>query len=576
MNDIVSPENAAHDGSAVTVFFDFHRLQKLPSSYRDALRVLVGSNAETFGTLLWLWSDDGDCDASYRTFPRNHDWKALPIVGEAAVTHRFSDRVNRGGPHESRRHHFDPYVAGTRHVIVSSEMRDTSRLRKLLAIWDGRPAGQEVVLHFFDGVELVPAPAGYVATLRDRYRAEEHFIWNWHLNWVLLCSRALAKVSTDDGADRMAYESIAPSLGKSHNVIATPVAMAILYDLRRRGCVADGDDHQSEIRHRDPRPVRSLPFISCSDAGDRIDLRYSGTGAYPSVCADDLVFSPGSLHRTDAGWPLQFDSLHGILSSLRWWGLVILTETEELRLTSIGARFLDLIGPSLDDPDVFLRWIDPDTGFWAASAIPAIDRWLHKAFRAVKRRVSGLPAAPVVEMPKTVWPEWSERRFQVVHGRVKRISRKMLGDPRISEMIRQIDDASRALAFRERRFGIGRDSSCLGYDDTPFIFWAGAPVGVFCRRDISWRTVGTTDDVERNATSNLMLAEMHGTLFEGEWDSGLQLLAIEETTDTCERFNESSETIKRPDEWAATKEDSARRDARPAVYVVLPNGVMQR
>lgn len=579
MSELVSLIPAASDGRPVTVFFEFHRLQKVSRSYREAIRSLLASREGTFGDLLYVWSNDGDPDASYRSFPRNIEWKSLPTTDDAAVAHRFGTRDERAvalsGNEPGER--MDPFVEAARHVIVSAEMRDTPRLRKLLAIWDKRAPGNEVQLHFFDGVVLTPAPEGYISSLRERYRAEEHFIWNWHLNWVLLCSRALAKVSTDEISDRMAYEAIAPSLGKGHNAIAMPIAMTIMFDLRRRGLILDGKDHKREIRHRDSGPVMDLPFIRPSPDHARLDLSYQGTGSYKSIAADGLVFDVISLHRTDPKWPLQFDNLDDVLCSLRWWRLVIMTEAGEMRLTSKGVRFLEIIGTSLDDPDMHLRWIDPSTGFWSPNAIPRIDRWLHKAFRAVKRRVAGLPAAPVVEVPKTKWPKWGERRFQVVYGRFKRISREMLADTEMAERIRQLDAASRSLPFRKRRFGIGRDSSCLGYEKTPFIFWVGLPVGVLSHKHVSWRTAGPLTDPEENARSASMLADMHDALFDGDWKCDLQFLGVEETDEECERFiGTSGDAMPPVDTMLVSDEDRARREGRPVVGIVVPNGVRYR
>jgi hypothetical protein len=50
----------------------------------------------------------------------------------------------------------------------------------------------------------------------------------------------------------------------------------------------------------------------------------------------------------------------------------------------------DVLASVMDDPNVTLRWRDPETGVWPLEHAKAVDSWLKHAFRRAKTRVNKL------------------------------------------------------------------------------------------------------------------------------------------------------------------------------------------
>lgn len=572
----------------VTIFFAFNRHFGMSDEKRETLRSLVAGSPDTFGKLHIYSSSDGDPDASMMAFPRNIVWKSLPFTSKAKVSHAFTQQTVREtdidgyGDLSDReiakrlRAEDDAVVSSTSQVIVPAIMKDSPRLSKLLAIWDDRPTELGVRLWFFDGQSLHAAPEGYVDDLRSRFRVEDHFLWNWRLNWTMLCSRALAKVSSDACDLRDFYEACAPSLDKSHRALSSPLAMILMYGLRRRGQLGESEDpvyHKNEAirRRRKVEAVMATSFVCQTEGGSSVDLRYHGTCRFPAITVANLRLRRKDFEPLDPRWPQQFEDIEGIVHTLRMWRMVSLDENCELLLTKKGQEFLDIIGTSLDDPDVLLRWRDPESGVWPDDAVPAIDRWLHRAFRAVKRRVSGLPSSPKVELPPLPRSRYEDTRHRVIYGAIKRIPKAMLSNSGVARRIAEIEALTSSLPFKDRRFGVGRSSRCMGYDDTPFIFWAGVPVGILSSPELTWRTAGPlVGQSDVDAEVGAILSET-GPLWQGDWDCRPEFLAIERSEEPLTRF------IANTDPWDcpqggifATEDDRERKKTRPPIYELVP------
>lgn len=572
----------------VTIFFAFNRHFGMSDEKWEKLRSLVSGSPDTFGNLHTYSSSDGDPDASMMAFPRNIVWKSLPFTSKAKVSHAFTQQTVRetdidgyGDLSEREivkrlRAEDDAVVSSTSQVIVPAIMKDSPRLSKLLAVWDDRPAGLGVRLWFFDGRSLHPAPEGYVDDLRSRFRVEDHFLWNWRLNWTMLCSRALAKVSSDACDLRGFYEACAPSLDKSHRALSSPLAMIVMYGLRRRGKLGDPEDeifHKDDTirRRRNAKAVVSTSFVRQTEEGGSVDLRYDGTGRFPAITAANLKLRQKKFESLDPRWPLQFEDMEDVVHTLRLWRLAALDENGDLLLTKKGRDFLHIVGTSLDDPDVLLRWRDPESGAWPDDAVPAIDRWLHRAFRAVKRRVSGLPSSPKVEIPPLPRARYEDTRHRVIYGAIKRIPKAMLSTPDVARRIAEIEALTSSLPFKDRRFGIGRSSRCMGYDDTPFIFWAGVPVAILSSPELTWRTAGPlVGQSDVDAEVGAILSEA-GCLWEGDWDCRPEFLAIELSEEPRTRFIATSDPWNCPQGGIfATEDDRERKKTRPPIYELVP------
>jgi hypothetical protein len=61
-----------------------------------------------------------------------------------------------------------------------------------------------------------------------------------------------------------------------------------------------------------------------------------------------------------------------------------------------------------------------------------------------------------------------------------------------------------------------RDRRCLGYDNTPYIFWVGVPIGILSSPEPTWRTTGPLADQAAIDDEVSTALDAFGHLFDGE------------------------------------------------------------
>lgn len=147
-----------------------------------------------------------------------------------------------------------------------------------------------------------------------------------------------------------------------------------------------------------------------------------------------------------------------------------------MRITREGQAFLAYIGDEADDPDVLLRWRSGDL-FGMAGDIPAMDRWLNRSFRSIKRKVSGFPASPVTEVVKTPWPTAATNQFLVWGHRID-FDQSMLLEDKVASLIADFDAHESETELAKRRYGVVRQN--VGFGELPAVvgIWVGVPVAV--------------------------------------------------------------------------------------------------
>lgn len=574
------PSSADGDLSPKTIFFDDLRNRSITDLEKLALRTeleKLGENPEnlTFNAV----SDD---PSGHMVWPRNLIWKSLPHIGGSTFSHMMSNQREevfdlgearrRAGEIvdvEHYRREDDALVRSTRHVIVWENWRDTHFLRHLLAIWD--KCADPVRVSFFNGERLIVEDPQYARRLQHDNEAEERFVWNYSLNFVMLCSRVIAQVSSEYRDDKHFYAGQAPRLDTSRLFLANPLALQILFQLRR-----EYDPTPFEVRPyfkdhnlRYKKDIDASPFTSYDFEADTFEICLTGSGSYPSYQVHGQKLN-GFKFR-DVALPMMFHRYPLMVSWISLWRYAAFDTDNRMRITEKGLRFLELLGPGLDDPDVMLRWRDPNTGRWRRDAIPAIDRWLNRAFRSVKRHVASLPPAPIVEHPVQGWTSSPEGR-QVIHGMFKRIPREKLQDETFMASVLETEKASLRVPFKDRRFGIGRNSLTVGYDDVPFIFWVGVPVGIHSLYGIAQNKVGPLVEQDWLRCESARLQILHGGLIEGEWETeDSYLFAVGRTSENpCSYFERSTDMDSTAyvgsDEWHAMKEK------RPKAWAVSVRG----
>jgi hypothetical protein len=509
--------------------------------YIEQLKSLLAERGESEDQL--IVEEMAGEDVWNMVWPRNIKWNELPFVSSSLTALKFSPITFSGKRIAGIESDDIPtYAIGetdvvrrTRHVIVWSHWKDTTKLRGLLSIWDKRKT--PLIVSFFDGESLETALPEYATDIKLMHEAEERFIWNYKLNFILLCSRAVAKVAGEFGADKQTYFRTAPQLNGSFRFLANPVALQILFALQdtysadpisRRPYDQATQNYEHKLR------IGASPFSTYDSASDTYSIRVTGSGTYPEIFLESLGFSHS--HCRAMGSPLLFEDYRLTLAWLSTYGYAHLDNSNAFRLTPMGKRLLDVLGPSLNDPDIFLRWRDAATGHWRSDAIPAIDRWINRAFRAVKRRVAGLPSAPVIERPVPDWDTPGDGR-EVIFGRFKRIDKTQLSDTAFKNLVEHVESLSRSVSFKDREFGISRDTLTVDGDDTPYLFWVGVPIGIFSGPDFSSDRVGPVADCDVVSQLATRLIEEHGERFLGDWETtGLGLFGIGRTNEKEIRY----------------------------------------
>jgi hypothetical protein len=159
---------------------------------------------------------------------------------------------------------------------------------------------------------------------------------------------------------KLATNGMISSLGK-------PFVLQWLYALRKKGCL----DLAGRITEGDGRFRLRGPLLEgLLKQGDASSWLWEGTGKY-------------------APQPVGDRNESGHSPNLVEYGLVDVDIGKAVaRLTDRGHRFLDLMHPDCEDPDVVLRWADPATGLVDARHLQAVHDWNMRFFSKMKTRVN--------------------------------------------------------------------------------------------------------------------------------------------------------------------------------------------
>lgn len=561
-----------------TLFVSDHRNRKITSAEHDALRIALAAKGDLPDTLVEIDLSGKMCWTM--DWPRNIPWKSLPVISESRTRQTFPNPqadgilisplgsdMNQVSPERD----YDLVVRSVRRIVVWDHWKDTPKLRGLLSIWDERKA--PVVVSFFDGLNVNDATPSYVSDLKSAHEAEERFLWNYKLNFVMICSRAIAQVASEFGELKDTYARIAPRLDAGRSWIANPLSLHILYRLK-------DEDDQTPI---DPRPrekmdyyehrnmmVSASPVSSFDFTTGKYSIRISGSGTYPAYIINDLAFD--SHQNTELNASYLTDDFGLTLGWLSNFGYISLDAADRLRLTAKGHRLLELLGPGLNDPDVLLRWRSPTTGGWKRDAIPAIDRWINRTFREVKRRMATLHPAPVIERDVSEWTNAPEGR-SVVLGFFKRIEKSDLADPEFAKSLASAEASSLAQPFKKRRFGVLRDTLTMDNDYVPIAFWVGIPVGIYSSKTVARNYVGPLIDQDALEREAKLLRDELGSLLSGHWENEEPcLLGVGRTSESYISYF-SRDTSKDTKSQAGSEEWHRFHALRPATSVILGNGI---
>ena len=235
----------------------------------------------------------------------------------------------------------------------------------------------------------------------DEMRAHHRFMWSHKFNACVIMRRAAAEASGsvavgkryDETAFRL-HDEYGGELGNPWNLQLLYAIAGLSFPLSQEEALAIRRERAAErsksgLERRSPvdewmHMCRRLPFFDMKeDVNDPSGREiWKGSGRYTSYESEHR----GNLIDHAGTKPLVSGFINLVLADM------IMRDREgNARLTPSGARFLDIIGDSAADPDVLLRWRTPDGLIGSPADIQAMDRWLYRNFRAVKRRVQHLP-----------------------------------------------------------------------------------------------------------------------------------------------------------------------------------------
>ncbi|NTF17201.1 hypothetical protein G6L37_01995 [Agrobacterium rubi] len=455
---------------------------------RDGVAERLGECLRPFGYTL----DDGAVMFCYdrRTlefaWPRNVSWKALPIIGDPVYRVSHCAREMLGEARPLRQRNFMPdtspkngalFGARTELLVIATEelssrdLYDMEMMRR-----QDRPELNSLMLHF-DGRILREIAHEEVLQAWEQYYPHERFVYNHALNLLVIGARAYVPIARDRGDDQKDVETWMPQLHSYHWRFGYPLCVQILCSIGR-------------WQHGEPTTwFRDVPqkeqwlwanrsnLFEKTEVGDQ--FVWPGSGRY-QAWTDTITPHVAEGETRMEGTEFTRSYVYEIVSwmnSLNFAGFVCLDQNGDLCLTTKGRQYLDIVAPALDDPDVLLRWRTEDGLFCSMKDVPAVDRWMNRAFRKLKRAVSSLPASPINEEGVDPWPEYRTNVF-LVRGWKVDVTDEMLLDEVFASQIQRIEEQQAAHTGADWREGVVRNGMGFGVQGRVKHVWFGRPLAI--------------------------------------------------------------------------------------------------
>jgi hypothetical protein len=429
------------------------------------------------------------------TFERNHSWKSLPLLSAPAIIHDgYSLRAFDSGerPKIVGRLGDDskPLSVIIREeakviVVACFEYRDEYVFRSLAPFTEVADADlPTVMVHTPDGGWVVERQD--VIRIRNRFSPEARFIYNYAANFAVLARRAVFAVLQEDNVYRHEAARRLPSIWTYHWEWAHPLLLQILFLLRRDGKIGDHSHRRTLERsvgstNQSPLYVRGLSIFEPKGSG--YELVWRGTGAYPEWRLDIGELDPrGDRPSINCDAFIEHEILKCFLH-LKEFGLLGLANGE-IVLSPWGTRFLEVIGSEMDDPDVLLRWRTPAGEIGGTGDVPAMDRWLNRGFRAMKRRVASIKERLETLNDDGSIPEGSfDSNAMSIFGAYVELEDKDFADPVIAAELVKISKMTQPAEFKDTRCGVVFDAARMDGTTPAIGVWFGVPLAVKNRGD---------------------------------------------------------------------------------------------
>jgi hypothetical protein len=254
---------------------------------------------------------------------------------------------------------------------------------------------KDFLMFSFNGISLIPITQEQIEHAQNYWIAHERFLYNYILNsWILFRKVFLqAMKETEQVVSNRFLKDIDISYCQFEDNY-NPFTLQLLYHIadHRKKVFYEGmtrwnvdpkDSHSHTIYSRKLLELTNL--IQICEPNYQWIWRGAGTyyTHYGALRRGEFVTTHGIKEIPQRGYGGHQNSLRFLKNT----GLIAPTKSGYIT-TCVGEKFLQLIGSEANDPDVLLRWRKPDGRLGAAEDIPAMDRWLNRVFRSIKRKVA--------------------------------------------------------------------------------------------------------------------------------------------------------------------------------------------
>jgi hypothetical protein len=457
-------------------------------------------------------------------FPRNLKWNQMPMISEPLTRQSFHklDGITPEGHLDRADGIFsldaamfsDPaayriqsrVIEGVRGLVISCDKLTGENLRVATAVYDQIGEQEFPVVVHFDGTDSRVVSFSEVIAVRDKFVAQERFIYNHMVNLSIMGGRALFKLAHENQMSKGLAKRLLPRFDDLSWQWSHPLVIQTLHLLKNEGRVSGkvgpgGDSALREVNFQQQPFVFANGLPIFEKVEDRYQLNWKGSGKYPA-----WILDLGVVHDYSNGGPEGTVAPHthpifGYFGNLIMHGLIALTEGQ-ITLTSDGLKFLAYLGPETDDADLLVRWRTASGEWGTSDDIPTMDRWMNRAFRAMKRRVASLPASPMTEedAPPLVLSNEGDNVL-AIRGLLFPVNDELMRNKDVAEFVAKIASAERGTLLQDLRMGTIIEMESLGADPKILGIWIGVPVGVFDRADIAqdrvclFRDTSVADDV---------------------------------------------------------------------------------
>ncbi|MNU27000.1 hypothetical protein D3C71_153850 [compost metagenome] len=325
---------------------------------------------------------------------------------------------------------------------------------------------------------------GELQRLELKFRAHDHFVYNYTYNMIVLSSRArFAAARLGPGAADLAsagyhlFHEEHEDRGMDPSASFSPFAIEALQAIAATSDVTVPAMEAQDVGKKWREPFSRLPFMACGENGE-VFLNWTGSGKFkPWIEKLTQIHNPPVYDGAAVS-----DHLND-LASLCSDGLATFSN-DHVVPTNTGRAFLDIIGDSVRDPDILLRWRQSGDAIAGEGDFPAVDRWLASKFRRLKRKVAALPSSPLTEAGQ----HWRTRERNKLVIRGHRIDAAEWSLQERKAIAGTIRSSNEGVPLHEQAMGVITTDDPFEAEDVPVAFWIGKCLGVVpANRGHAWQ-----------------------------------------------------------------------------------------